>query len=122
MTGEYFVTVFHTPDETEVSKAVKEQYPNLSEKERLKLETAVWEMAKQGLSYESDVPYININLYFMPDEVYELHKWDLYFEKEGMSRLWEAGQAMEVMHVPMQLSKEVAELLLEKGRQSRELY
>lgn len=80
------------------------------------------EMVKSGQTYSDDHPYIKVNLYFMPDEVYTRHPWDLYFNKTSMGQLWDAGKSEGFVHIPLQLSREVAQLLVTQGKASKQLY
>ncbi len=66
--------------------------------------------------------YINVNLYFMPNDVYQKHPWDLYFDKESMNQLWEAGKSLQIQESRLKLPREVAEILVERGKASQQLY
>ncbi len=66
-------------------------------------------------------PYIAVNLHFMKESTYQQHPWDLYFNAESMSKLWEAGKNFEVDLIEMKISREVAQLLIKEGRESKKL-
>lgn len=61
--------------------------------------------------------HIEVNLHFMPQEIYDMHKWDLHFDKKGMTKLWQAGEQFKVETVPLTISKELARNMLKKGQE-----
>lgn len=82
-------------------------------------ETFKMEMYDRPLADFEDQKYIEVNLYFMPEDVYNIHRWDLHFDPDSMTKLWDAGkELLNVEPVNMKIPKEVAELLINRGMDS----